>query len=306
MQSDGLIPFAFGDKDGWPAMGTFDILNLRLNGYDFHVNLMAGKEKWTDPKVKTVFQKWAEILPFHQEDAAGRTWQDARRRSSRRRPGCTSSGMFASQQFAAAKPGGPRRSRLLPVPDLGHAIRRREGARRPDRRVHAQQGAEEPRRRQGVPRVPRPAPRPRSLMTADQSNIAAAKDADTSGYTPLQKKAAEIIGAAKRITQFLDRDTRPDFAGPNGMQGFLLKFLKDPNQDLAALQKTIQDFWDTLAAVSARRPTRRSEPWWRITRTSPPSSPPIGRDNGGAVSGPAATRRRYQPADRAGTSSRSA
>ena len=42
MQTDGLIPIAFGDKDGWPAMGTFDILNLRHNGYDFHVGLMAG------------------------------------------------------------------------------------------------------------------------------------------------------------------------------------------------------------------------------------------------------------------------
>src|SRR4051812_45714093 len=29
IQKDGLVPFAFGDKDGWPAMGTFDILNLR-------------------------------------------------------------------------------------------------------------------------------------------------------------------------------------------------------------------------------------------------------------------------------------
>ena len=24
MQKDGLVPIAFGDKDGWPAMGTFD------------------------------------------------------------------------------------------------------------------------------------------------------------------------------------------------------------------------------------------------------------------------------------------
>src|SRR5262249_45017809 len=50
MQGAGLVPIAFGDKDGWHAMGTFDILNLRINGYDFHVDLMAGKEKWTDPK----------------------------------------------------------------------------------------------------------------------------------------------------------------------------------------------------------------------------------------------------------------
>ena len=30
-------PDRLGDKDGWPAMGTFDILNLRINGYDFHI-----------------------------------------------------------------------------------------------------------------------------------------------------------------------------------------------------------------------------------------------------------------------------
>ena len=82
--------------------------------------------------------------------------------------------------------------------------------------------------------------------TADPGNIAASKDADTSNYNPLQKKAVELIGSAQRITQFLDRDTRPDFAGPNGMQAFLLKFLKDPNQDLDKFLKTIQDFWDGL------------------------------------------------------------
>jgi len=38
MKSDGLVPLAFGDKDGWPAMGTFDIINLRKNGYQFHVD----------------------------------------------------------------------------------------------------------------------------------------------------------------------------------------------------------------------------------------------------------------------------
>jgi multiple sugar transport system substrate-binding protein len=36
MQADDLVPIAFADKDGWPAMGTFDQLNLRINGYQFH------------------------------------------------------------------------------------------------------------------------------------------------------------------------------------------------------------------------------------------------------------------------------
>ena len=77
MKKDGLVPIAFADKDGWPAMGTFDQLNLRINGYDFHVDLMAGKEAWTAPKVKKVFDTWTGLLPFHQADALGRTWQEA-------------------------------------------------------------------------------------------------------------------------------------------------------------------------------------------------------------------------------------
>ena len=76
---------------------------------------------------------------------------------------------------------------------------------------------------------------------------AAGNDADTSGYSPFQKKSAEIIGASKKIAQFLDRDTRPDFAGPNVMQGFLQTWLNKPDQDINAFLGTIQSFWDSLA-----------------------------------------------------------
>src|SRR6476646_5078905 len=55
MKKDSLTPIAFADKDGWPAMGTFDIINMRVNGYQFHIDLMAGKESWEDQKVKDVF-----------------------------------------------------------------------------------------------------------------------------------------------------------------------------------------------------------------------------------------------------------
>ena len=77
-------------------------------------------------------------------------------------------------------------------------------------------------------------------------NIPTANDADTSSYSALQKKAVQIISGAKRITQFFDRDSRPDFAGPNGMQSFLLTYLKNPTQDLQAFQGTMQKFWDSL------------------------------------------------------------
>ncbi|POX38368.1 sugar ABC transporter substrate-binding protein, partial [Streptomyces sp. Ru72] len=99
MKKDGLVPIAFGDKDAWPAMGTFDQINFRLNGYDFHKSLMAGKESWTDAKVKAVFDHWAELLPYHQDGAVGRTWQDAAQTLVAKKAGMYLLGSFVAQQF---------------------------------------------------------------------------------------------------------------------------------------------------------------------------------------------------------------
>ena len=60
MKADGIIPFAFGNDGKWPAMGTFDILNMRLNGYDYHISLMGGNEDWTSDEVKDVFAQYAD------------------------------------------------------------------------------------------------------------------------------------------------------------------------------------------------------------------------------------------------------
>jgi len=99
MQQDQLIPIAFADKDGWPAMGTFDQLNLRINGYDFHVSLMAGKEDWSGDKVKKVFDTWRGLLPIHQTDSLGRTWQEAAQSLQQKKSGMYVLGAFLAQQF---------------------------------------------------------------------------------------------------------------------------------------------------------------------------------------------------------------
>jgi len=246
MKSDGLVPFAFADKEGWPAQGTFDILNLRQNGYDFHVGLMAGKEKWTDPRVKAVFDKWKEILPFHQEGAAGRNWADASTTLLQKKAGMYFHGMFTSQQFQTAGQADLDDLDFFPYPDFGTAF---DAEKALDAPIDGFMLSKAPKNLDGskafLEYLAQPATQV-TWVTADKSNIAASKDADSSGYSPLQKKAAEVIGAAQRITQFLDRDTNPEFAGPNGMQAFLLDFIQNPDQDLAGLQKKIQDFWDTL------------------------------------------------------------
>jgi hypothetical protein len=102
MQKDGLDPIAFGDKDGWPAMGTFDILNLRINGYDFHMQLMKGEASWEDPKVAKVFDTWKGILPIHHRRARwGAPGRRRRRASPTRSRACTCSACSSASSSRA-------------------------------------------------------------------------------------------------------------------------------------------------------------------------------------------------------------
>src|SRR6266699_6301651 len=99
MKKDGLTPIALGDKDGWPAQGTFDLFNLRLNGYDFHIELLTGKQKWTDPRVTAVYKKWAELTPYYPSGFAGTTWQQAADTLVQKKSGMIVFGLFLSSEF---------------------------------------------------------------------------------------------------------------------------------------------------------------------------------------------------------------
>jgi multiple sugar transport system substrate-binding protein len=46
-------------------------------------------------------------------------------------------------------------------------------------------------------------------------------------YSALQKKAYDMISGAKHLTQFMDRDSRPDFTS-TVMQPALQKFIREP------------------------------------------------------------------------------
>lgn len=73
---------------------------------------------------------------------------------------------------------------------------------------------------------------------ADKGLVGPANDMDTSGYTALQKKAAKVVGEAKNIAQFMDRDTRPDFAS-TVMIPSIQAFIKNP-KDINNILKDVE------------------------------------------------------------------
>ena len=239
IQTAGMTPIAFANKEGWPAMGWFDYINMRTNGYDFHKSLMAGEGAWDSPEVKQVFETWRELLPYHQEGSLGRTWQDAVR-SLNNDSAMYLLGTFAGQQFEGQ---AFEDLDFFPFPEIN-----------PE---HGQDALEAPIDGFMLSKDPKNkaagkvlleylagAEAQNTYLESDPNSVAANNEADTSNYNAIQKKSSELISEAKQISQFLDRDTRPDFAS-TVMIPALQHFINNPD-DIDGLCSSIEQQKKTI------------------------------------------------------------
>jgi multiple sugar transport system substrate-binding protein len=224
MQAAGIVPFAFGNDGRWPAMGTFDQLNFRLNGYQFHMDLMAGKESWTDERVRNVFTEWEKLLPLHQENPNGRTWQEAGAAFANKEAGMMTIGNFVGQQFAE---GDLSDLDFFPWPEMNPEF----GTDTIEAPIDGWMMAANPQNPEAAKELlyhfGTPAAQ-EAYLAEDPSSVAASLEADSSIYNSLQMKALEAVSAAPTVTQFLDRDTSPEFASNVAGQAFA-DFISDPS-----------------------------------------------------------------------------
>ncbi len=225
MQGKKVTPFAFAAKDAWAPMGTFDILNMRLNGYDFHMGLCQGKEKWDSAEVKNVFETWKTLLPYHQENALGRTWQEAATSMGNGECGMYLLGTFVVDGvtkeaaddldfFTFPAMDEAIGSDALDAPIDGFCVSAANDNQEAAKAYAAWLGTAE---------------------AADAGNkagsapfISANANASTETYGELQKKSAELVQKAKSIAQFLDRDTNADLAN-TVITASIQEFLKNPD-----------------------------------------------------------------------------
>lgn len=231
MKGDGIIPIEFADKDGWPAMGTFDYINMRLNGYQFHMDLTAHKESWDQKKVSDVFDTWKALLPYQNPAALGMTWQDSAKSLGDKKSGMYLLGSFVTQQFTDKT--------LLddidffPFPEI--AMEGQDAVEAPiDGLLLSKKGGQNQAAHDFLAFMGS-AEGQDAYAAVDPSNIATIKGADTSKFTPLNKKCADVIANAKSISQFFDRDALPAMAN-NVMIPALQTFIKDGTVDVKNLE----------------------------------------------------------------------
>jgi multiple sugar transport system substrate-binding protein len=75
----GRACYTIGTKFLWTAGGWFDYLNMRTNGYDFHMALTNGEVEWTDSRVRDTFANWQTLIDMggFLENHQTYSWQEA-------------------------------------------------------------------------------------------------------------------------------------------------------------------------------------------------------------------------------------
>ena len=225
MQDDGLTPIAAANDGQWPQMGMFDMINMRVNGYDFHVSLMAGQEDWGSDQVKEVFTRWNELLPFYQPDPNGREWQAAATEVGDKKAGMMLIGNFFTDNFTDQEILDDIDFFAFPEINADHGQDAIEAP------IDGFMMAASPKNEEAAKALLAGLGSKEAIeayIAVTPSVVAANQDADTSGYNALQQKANDLVGQATYISQFLDRDTDPAFASEVVGPAFA-DFLSDPS-----------------------------------------------------------------------------
>ncbi|WP_344817972.1 ABC transporter substrate-binding protein [Microbacterium soli] len=236
MKADGLVPIAFADKDLWPGCGFFDTLDLRINGYDYHMQLMRHEIPWTDKGVTDVFDHYAELLPYCQNGANGRIWQDAAKDLENGNAGMMFQG--SNQVGANYSPDN--------LPDLDFfefpTVNSQYGTDFMEAPADGYMCAAKAKNVTGAKKVLEylgTAQAEATYLKTDQWDVGMATGIDTAQYNAIQKKSTELIASKKAVSQFLDRDTDPAMADAafSGIQDFIQD---SSSSNILAIQKRLE------------------------------------------------------------------
>ena len=77
--ASGRACYTIGSKFLWTAGGWFDYLNMRTNGFDFHMKLLQGDASWESDEVRATFANWRELIDMGAfiDNHQTYSWQEA-------------------------------------------------------------------------------------------------------------------------------------------------------------------------------------------------------------------------------------
>ncbi|SIQ29826.1 carbohydrate ABC transporter substrate-binding protein, CUT1 family [Rhizobium sp. RU35A] len=216
----GLTPMSIGTKDMWTAGGWFDHMNLRINGLDHHMDLMAGKIKYTDASLKEVFDLWERLVKadFFSANHTSYAWDPAAAAVVQKKAAMIDLGNFIKYAFPV---DDLAQVRFKPFPSIRPGVAQYEDFSVDS--IHIPSGA---RNKEAAKEFLAYFYKPENLgaYLAPEGNMPARSDCPV-GNDPILKMAAESMKTIKGTAQYFDRDTDPDLAqaGMKGFQEFMVR-----------------------------------------------------------------------------------
>jgi len=223
LNAAGITPITIGTRYPWTAAAWFDYINMRLNGPEFHIDLMLLKESYTDERVRAVFDYWQQLFDHNCfiEDAAAYAWQEALTPMAEGNAAMYLMGQFIVDSYPDELEDDldffrfPIIDPEVPIgedaPTDGYFIaagaRNLEGG----KEFLAFIGSQEVQQK----------------AFDELGRLPTRTDVDVSGASPATQKGIELIQTADYVAQFYDRDTTAPMAEA-GLNAFSL-FWSDPS-----------------------------------------------------------------------------
>ncbi|RME81874.1 MAG: carbohydrate ABC transporter substrate-binding protein [Caldilineae bacterium] len=224
LKANGVTPLTIGTKYRWTAAAWFDYLNMRVNGPEFHINLMLGKERYDDPRVKKVFTDyWAPLIAngYFIENPAAYSWSEAIPFMANGEAAMYLMGDFIRDSYPQEQVDDlgffrfPIIDPNVPVgedaPTDGWFIAAKAQHPEAAKKLLAFFGSKEA----------------QQYMADTLGRLPTNMEVDTSNFTDAQRQGLDLIQKADFVAQFYDRDTTPEMADV-GMNGFM-EFWDNPD-----------------------------------------------------------------------------
>ncbi|GIF71236.1 ABC transporter substrate-binding protein [Asanoa siamensis] len=230
IKSKGVAPISMGTgSTPWVASGWFDYLNLRINGAEFHRELLAGKHPFDGPQVKTVMDHYRQLVEYIDPKGRSYSWQDAVTPLTSKKAGMYLIGAFITSGVPSDAVDDLD---FFRVPIIDPSVPVAEEA--PTDGYFASAKSKNPEGAKELLSYLASAPAQQQfIQLAKSSNLPTSQQVDTTTFAPLVQKGIKLLNESKAITQFFNRDSSDELQ--TTADTALTKFLDKPGDVNAIL-----------------------------------------------------------------------
>ncbi len=231
LKKNGVAPIAIGTKYLWTAAGWFDFLNLRINGYDFHMALMDGEVSYEDQRLDRVFDVWGEIAKsgYYIDNHASYSWQEGMAPMINGDAAMYLLGNFIIPDLMRA--GLEGKIGYFQFPVIDGSVRTYEEAPTDSMHIPARAKNKKDARRflafLGRADIQK--------IIADASGMLSTNNQSPPPTDEFLKIGFKVLSESAGLAQFYDRDTPPEMA-KEGMKGFQ-EFMVKPDREKQIRQR---------------------------------------------------------------------